>query len=82
MKKFIFFFSILFLSACAGSDVYTLYRDSPGVLGSNVRIHVATFDANEGEIYNLDDCNIAKNLFINNAAVSVDYWCEKGRYKK
>jgi len=73
---------LIFLSGCDwfdGGDVYTLYRASPvGVM----RIHMATFDAKETGTYNLDNCQIAARLFKSQPGVTVDYWCEKGRYRE
>ena len=60
-------------------SAYTLYRDS--VLAP-MRLHVATFDANDGEDYNRDNCEIARDLFQSQPGVTVRYWCEKGRYQK
>lgn len=73
--------SALFLASC-GSDegAYTLYRSSP--TDSNMRVHVATFDAKEGAHYNRDNCQIAAELFGRQSGVVVKYWCEKGEYKK
>jgi len=43
--------SCVLISACGcGSDRYTLYRNS--VLDSQVRYHVASFDASDGANYN------------------------------
>jgi hypothetical protein len=51
------------LSACSisESETYTLYRSS--VASSSLRIHVATFDAKDGEAYNQENCQIAMDLF-------------------
>jgi hypothetical protein len=62
------------------SASYTLYRNS--VLDTTMRIHIATFDTKDGGEYNLDNCNIAKDLFQNQQGVKVRYWCEKGSFKK
>lgn len=71
------------ISACSlGGDnpqAYTLYRNSPV---GEMRIHMATFDAEEGEAYNQENCQIAADLFRSQPGVSVRYWCEKGAYKK
>ena len=48
----------------------------------NSRIHVATFDASDGNDYNSENCEIAMDLFRNQEGVTVKYWCEKGRFKK
>jgi len=71
-----------FLAGCsdliAGSTTYTLYRSS--VLGE-MRIHVATFDADGDEEYNRENCKIAASLFANQPSVKVRYWCEKGKFE-
>jgi hypothetical protein len=69
--------------AFGGNDnIYTLYRTSP-VSGNSInRIHIATFDADEGGEYNRENCFVAADLFMNQPSVVVRYWCEKGRYKK
>ena len=66
----------------ADDDVYTLYRDSALVNGQEMRIHVATFDAVDGESYNRENCQIGQGLFQNQPGVTVRYWCEKGRFRK
>lgn len=60
--------------------VYTLYRDS--VAGESPRVHVASFDAAENEIYNRNNCEQAQNLFQHQRGVQTRFWCEKGRFKK
>jgi hypothetical protein len=46
-----------------------------------MRIHVATFDAGDGEDYNRENCEIARSLFRVQPGVLVKYWCEIGRYR-
>ena len=70
---------ILFLSACS-DNTYTLYRTQ--VRDENARTHVATFDAKDGEAYNMGNCQIAQELFQKQSGVTVKYWCEKDKYKK
>ena len=81
-KFIIVLLSFLLIASCSVSDdkVYTLYRNSP-VSGSE-RVHVATFDADEDEVYNRVNCQIAEELFQKQPFVQVKYWCEKGRYRK
>lgn len=80
------FLSAAFISLLYGcgddGDTYTLYRSSP--VDSNMRIHVATFDARvaSADPYNKANCEIAAGLFSNQAGVTVKYWCEKGPYRK
>lgn len=74
---------IVILLALAGCDprdngIYTLYRDSTS--GPGMRLHVATFDATEGEEYNQGNCNIARDLFQGQPGVQVKYWCERGSF--
>ncbi len=64
----------------ATEQVFALYRNS--VTDENMRIHVATFDATDGEPYNRGNCEQAQLLFQNQPGVKVKFWCEKGRFKK
>jgi hypothetical protein len=59
--------------------VYTLYRTSPHF--ADMRLHVATFDANESESYNRENCLIAAGLFGSQPGITARYFCEKGRYR-
>jgi hypothetical protein len=80
------------LATCKGIDtkasdghVYTLYRTSAAGSekeGKAARIHVATFDSLDGAEYNRENCWVAQELFQNQPGVKVQYWCEKGRYRK
>jgi hypothetical protein len=62
------------------SGAFTLYRSSP--LDPNMRIHVASFDASDGEAYNRENCELAERLFKSQTGVTVRYFCEKGRYRE
>lgn len=71
--------------ACGGSgasdgQIFTLYRNS--ALDENMRIHVSTFDAADGEAYNRGNCEQAELLFKAQTGVKTKFWCEKGRFKK
>ena len=79
MKKMIIFIS-LFLQACSESGSYTLYRNS--IADEFERIHVASFNAKEGEKYNQENCDIAKDLFQKQEGVLTKFWCEKGVFNK
>lgn len=90
------------LIGCSREDTkYTLYRSGLDFASNSadisMRIHIATFDADEGlsgedkTKYNQANCDFAQELF--NAKqphysqtamgkVSMKYWCEKGAYKK
>lgn len=70
------------LAACGPSDgdVYTLYRSSP--IDPNMRIHIATFNAADGEQYNSENCRIGSGAFRAQPGVTVRYWCEKGQFRK
>ena len=61
------------------ADIYTLYRSS--AVATLMRIHVATFDAEQSSSYNWENCQIASKLFHDQEGVTVSYWCEKGRYR-
>jgi hypothetical protein len=60
--------------------VFTLYRNSP--IDATMRIHMATFDSEDGEAYNRVNCDIAVDLFMKQPGVTARYWCEKGRFRK
>jgi hypothetical protein len=73
------------IAACSGSYVgdgqtFTLYRNS--VTNENMRIHVSTFDAADGEAYIRGNCEQAELLFKAQPGVKTKFWCEKGRFKK
>lgn len=73
--------AMLPVSTCDGTGdraPYTLYRSS--IIG-DLRIHLATFDADEGNHYNRNNCQAAAELFQRQPGVLVTYWCEQGRYK-
>jgi len=69
-------------TACSSNDTYTLYRN--GAASDTLRIHVATFDADEDDDknYNHDNCEQARELFQLHPAQMSRFWCEKGHYKK
>ena len=47
-----------------------------------MRIHVASFNAADGEAYNRDICEQAQQLFQAQSGVKTQFWCEKGAFKK
>jgi hypothetical protein len=61
------------LSACDGESVYVLYRNS--IVDKNMRIHVATFDASDGDAYNHENCDQAQKLFQAQPAAETKFWC-------
>lgn len=67
---------------CSQSDgnMYTRYRSS--ALNANQRIHVASFDADESEAYNQENCRIVLKQLLKRPEVTVTYWCEKGRFQE
>jgi len=60
-------------------EVFTLYRNS--VLDRTMRVHVATFDTDNGARYNKENCVVAADLFQSQAGVDTRYWCELGRFR-
>lgn len=70
---------LLLLAGCSGETNYTLYRGS--VTADKMRIHIATFDSKDGEKYNGENCELARELFQSQPGVKVRFWCEKGPYK-
>jgi hypothetical protein len=75
--------ALLQLSACANDTEerprYTLYRNS--VTDTLARYHVASFDASDGDRYNQENCEVARQLFQAQPGVSTRFWCEKGRFR-
>lgn len=65
--------------AAPDSNIYTLYRSS--LVDGTLRVHVATFDTNEGAAYNQENCVLAANLFSQQPHVKTQFWCERGRFK-
>jgi len=77
------------------STEYTLYRTGIDLISNahdeTLRIHVATFDANQGSKYNHANCDFAQEYFNANqphylgsiySTIKIKYWCEKGRFRK
>lgn len=77
--KIVITLAITSIAGC-GESTYTLYRNS--VTNESMRMHVATFDATEGEGYNQGNCEIARELFQNQHGVKVRFFCEKGRFRR
>jgi hypothetical protein len=91
-------FALIALTACgepkAGpsiseAETATLYRNSNFVSG--MRIHWATFDADDGPAYNINNCMMAARLLNANLIASaeaegkepyssVGFWCEPGTF--
>ena len=93
MNKICFAAIMFVLTACSPEggrgttdDAYTLYRTSP--VDSTLRIHVATFDSTEGyddALYNRENCEYAREAFGKREdfrKARIEYFCEKGLYKK
>ena len=78
--------AVLMVAAdAAGADnntqsVVTLYRTS--AVDSEMRLHIATFDTDEGASYNSENCQITAQLFQGQPGVTVRYWCEPGPYRQ
>jgi hypothetical protein len=67
------------LSAC-DAGTHTLYRSS--VVLPSARIHIATFDAADGDAHNRENCELARDLFQAQPGVLTRFWCEPGGFKK
>jgi hypothetical protein len=76
------FLALLVLSSCDAVEntSYTLYRSS--LVHGVDRIHIATFDAKDGEKYNEENCRLAAELFKAQPDVRTRFWCERGRYSR
>jgi hypothetical protein len=66
---------LLLLASCRDNSSCTLYRNSP--IDKNMRIHVASFDADEGAAHNRENCELAKGLFQAQPGTVTTFWCEK-----
>ena len=83
MNKLVLIFGYVVLLTGCGEETYTLYRSSAvSNVGESWRVHVATFDAKDGDAYNSGNCQIAQELFQKQPGVTIRYWCEKGIFKK
>ena len=80
MRKFLTIILLIFgTTAVANETAVTLYRNS--VLDENMRLHIATFDTNNGGAYNWENCQLAAKLFQAQPGVTTRFWCEKGKFK-
>jgi len=71
---------VALIAGCdSGNVTFTLYRNS--VTDENMRIHVASFNAADGEAYNRGNCEQAQQLFQVQPGVKTKFWCEKGVFK-
>ncbi|MGN6357433.1 MAG: hypothetical protein ACTHLU_08135 [Novosphingobium sp.] len=83
----------LALAGCGSGapETYTLYRNSN--VSHAMRIHWATFDAPDGNAYNLNNCLMAARLLNANVSAlakseghprdtSLGFWCEGGAYEE
>jgi len=77
---FLLSFVVLMAGCDSGSNTFTLYRNS--VTDENMRIHVASFNAADGEAFNRGNCEQAQQLFQGQPGVKTKFWCEKGTFKK
>jgi len=71
--------ALTLVAGCDGST-YTLYRNS--TLDAGMRVHIATFDASDGEAYNRENCGIVRDRMQSQPGIITRFWCEKGRYQK
>ena len=85
---------LLLVAGCGGTtssaETFTLYRNSP--LDRSIRVHWATFDADESDPnYNRNNCEMAARLLNANLGASaekegkppypdVGFWCEPRNY--
>lgn len=86
MKPTAYLLLPLALAGCAGSTGphATLYRSSQL---SSERVHWASFDADEADRYNRENCELAARLLnrnleaLNGGRAPMHFWCEDGGYK-
>ena len=95
MRTFQILSVVLMISACgvaeANANTYTMYRNS--TFDRTMRIHWATFDADDNETYNMNNCLMAARLLNANVTASaalegkprhvgVGFWCEPGSFRE
>ena len=80
------------VAACGGNEgEVTLYRNSP--IDRQMLVHLATFDASDGQAYNYGNCSMAARLMNANMEASaekegldphsgVGFWCENGAFEE
>ena len=77
-------FSVQNVEAKVGDDsVFTLYRNNH--INPYIRVHVGTFDSENGSRYNSFHCKKVVEFFNNDAkkrASKEQHWCEKGYFKE
>ena len=56
--------------------VWTLYREN--TVDHKTAVHIATFDAAQGERYNREHCLIVRDLLQGPPGGRIRYWCEPG----
>lgn len=66
--------------AIAEEGTFILMRNS--LLDSSMRIHIASFDTDEGSDYNSENCWLAADLFQNQPGVLTRFWCEASEGKE
>jgi hypothetical protein len=59
-------------ASAADETTYTLYRNS--VLDLKMRIHVASFDTDNGGDYNIENCNLVADLMKTQDGVTTRFW--------
>ena len=74
----------LLSTSCQRDDpdqsTYTLYRSS--IVSDAMRVHVATFNGYDDEAYNLENCQLAADLFQAQPGIATKFWCEKGGFRE
>ncbi|HWX01452.1 MAG TPA: hypothetical protein VNZ65_11505, partial [Collimonas sp.] len=77
----LFLFVLTRIDFGEGNPEYeTLYHNS--VIDHKARIHVSTFDSNNGAVTNKENCANAEDLLQMQQGTKIRFWCEAGRYKK
>lgn len=73
---------LILASTAASGDhgMFTLYRSS--VVDPVARIHVASFDTNNGPAYNAENCALVADLLQRQDGIKTRFWCEPGEYQE
>lgn len=73
----VFFSIILFLEGCSKNDTVIYNLNVESKINPNLKIHIATFDSDEGENYRKASCNETAKLLQENSSGMNLFYCEQ-----
>jgi len=85
MRKKLLILALVAATGCSNqrsgdSGTYTLYRSS--VVAGIAHVHVATFDAKDGDAYNRENCELTARFFSVQPSIETRFWCEPGFFRQ